>query len=106
MTELQKVFMRNLRLERNRAGLTQEQTAEKVGLAHKYYGSLELGYRFPSVQTIERLARAFGIAPYRLFMEREEASLPTSEVIRRYNRVLEVKHKKMLSEARAGFLKK
>jgi transcriptional regulator with XRE-family HTH domain len=56
MAGLQQTFIQNLRLERDRAGLTQEKVAEQAGIAHKYYNGIELGYRLPSFETIERIA--------------------------------------------------
>lgn len=107
MTELQKVFIANLKQERNSAGLTQEAIAEKIGITHKYYGALELGYKFPSVQTLEKIAKALDIAPYRLFVGRESRTeMDPAEVIDRYNLLLQAQYKKELVSVRKQFLEK
>lgn len=45
-----------LKEARLRAGLTQAQAAEKVGLAAGVYGRLERGGMMPSVQTLRRIS--------------------------------------------------
>jgi len=55
-------LIHRLKQLRKRAGLTQEQFAEKIGMSYKYYQHLEAG-RKPDLRlsTIERLARAHRI---------------------------------------------
>src|ERR1700686_2795482 len=45
---------------RNRAGLTQEELARKMGTSHPYVARLESGRTRPSMRTLERLAEATG----------------------------------------------
>jgi transcriptional regulator with XRE-family HTH domain len=51
-----------LRGARNRFGLTQEDVAERVGLAAEVYGRMERGTVLPSVPTLVRLANALGVS--------------------------------------------
>jgi transcriptional regulator with XRE-family HTH domain len=46
---------------RTRAGITQEEAAERVGLATEVYGRLERGNMLPSLPTLVRLCRALAI---------------------------------------------
>ena len=89
MARLQEVFCENLKKNRKRVGLTQEVLAEKIGVTPKYYGVIERGKKFPSVQIIENIADALGVAPYRLFIESAAIteSSPT-EIIDSYNSYL------------------
>lgn len=50
--------VRNLRLQ---AGLSQIQLAEKADLNFNYIGSIERGEKLASLETIARLAGAFGL---------------------------------------------
>jgi transcriptional regulator with XRE-family HTH domain len=50
-----------LKAARLRAGLTQAQAAEKVGLAAGVYGRLERGGMMPSVQTLRRISAALKV---------------------------------------------
>ncbi|WNG28432.1 helix-turn-helix transcriptional regulator [Cystobacter fuscus] len=46
---------------RTRAGFTQEEAAERVGLATEVYGRMERGNMLPSLPTLVRLCRALAI---------------------------------------------
>jgi len=50
-----------VREARRRAGLTQAALAEKAGVAKSTVGRIESGARKPSVELVERLARAAGL---------------------------------------------
>lgn len=52
---------------RKKAGLTQEQLAEKVKLSAKYIQFIESGNRVPSLKTLYKVANALGIKPQELF---------------------------------------
>jgi transcriptional regulator with XRE-family HTH domain len=55
-------LLRRLRHLRKRAGLTQEQFAERAGLSYKYYQQIEAGRKQDlRLSTLERLARAHRI---------------------------------------------
>ena len=56
----------NLRAERKRLGLTQEQVAERSGVHSTEVSRIEGGKRDPKVSTLERLARAVEVKPGRL----------------------------------------
>lgn len=105
VTKLQEVFASNLRAARKKSGLTQETLADKLGMSPKYLGTIERGLKFPSVQVIEQLAEALGVAPYELFME--PSSIPgtsPTEIIDAYNRFLEDRIKGDLKVAGKDFL--
>ncbi len=46
---------------RTRAGLTQEEVAERVGIATEVYGRLERGNMLPSLPSLMRLCRALAL---------------------------------------------
>ncbi len=68
MAELQAVFIQNLKRERGRLGISQLALAERAELSPGYIGEIESGRKFPSVDNVERLARALEVPPYRLYM--------------------------------------
>lgn len=107
MTALQKTFIKNLRNERKRAGFTQERMAEEAKIAHKFYNGIELGYRLPSFETIENLAKALRVSAYRLFLDAESLdNLPQTALIDSYNQLLEGLHGNHLSQAKTLFFRK
>jgi transcriptional regulator with XRE-family HTH domain len=54
------VLARELIAARARAGLTQEQLAQRMGTTRSAIARLESGRRMPGVRTLERLAEATG----------------------------------------------
>ncbi len=62
-----KVFGENLRSLRKKAGLSQEETADKAGIHVTYLSGVERGLRNPSVRNLRRLALALGIPTRELF---------------------------------------
>lgn len=54
-------FGLRLKKLRNKANLTQEMLAEKIGLTRDFIALLETGRRRPSVKTIQKLARVLKV---------------------------------------------
>jgi len=59
--------IRRLRLER---GLTQEELAARIRITRNYVGMIERQENSPTVAMLERIAKALGIEPVRLFDEK------------------------------------
>lgn len=69
MTRIQECFIENLKRERKKSGYSQERLAELIGCSPKYISALEIGKRFPSLDTLQKLIDVFNIEPYQLFRE-------------------------------------
>jgi transcriptional regulator with XRE-family HTH domain len=52
---------------RKRAGLSQDQLAEKVGIESKYLSRIEVGKRQPSLETLENIADGLQVQMKELF---------------------------------------
>jgi transcriptional regulator with XRE-family HTH domain len=52
---------------RKRAGLSQDQLAEKVGIEAKYLSRIEVGKRYPSLETLENIADSLEVEMKELF---------------------------------------
>lgn len=80
---IQKILADNLRSYRKRAGLTQEQLAEKSGLHRTYIGGIEQERINVSLKNIERIATALEIDPVLLLIraEQDEGGLPRQIVL-------------------------
>lgn len=52
--------------ERARLAWTQERAAAEAGLALRHYQRLEEGSANATLETLEKVARAFGVSPLRL----------------------------------------
>jgi transcriptional regulator with XRE-family HTH domain len=66
------VIGERLRLLREGRGLSQWDIEERTGLKRCYISRIENGHTVPSVETLEKMARAFDVPLYRLFYEGEE----------------------------------
>jgi transcriptional regulator with XRE-family HTH domain len=65
-TRLREILAKNVRLIRNKLGLSQEELADRAGLHRTYVGSIERGERNVSVDNIEKIAEALEVKPERL----------------------------------------
>lgn len=52
---------------RRQAGLSQDQLAERVGIDGKYLSRIEVGKRYPSLDTLEKMASALKVQMKELF---------------------------------------
>jgi len=62
-TTLRETLAKNIRLVRNKLGLSQEQLADEAGLHRTYIGSIERAERNVSVDNIEKIAKALKVKP-------------------------------------------
>jgi transcriptional regulator with XRE-family HTH domain len=66
-TPKRQAFADNVRLAREKAGLTQEQLAWAAGLHQTEIARIEGGRRNPGLETIFKVARGLGVSPAELF---------------------------------------
>lgn len=66
---LLRLFGRNLKYARGKAGLSQPQLASAANITEGYVSMLERGAKSPSLVTIANLAIALGIQPRQLVPE-------------------------------------
>lgn len=60
-----------IRAERKRVGWSQEELADQTGLNRAYVSDLENGRRTPNLDTLARLANAFGMKLSKLLVAAE-----------------------------------
>jgi transcriptional regulator with XRE-family HTH domain len=61
MADTKKLIGARIKELRRKAGLTQEELAERVGLDSRHLSRLEVGRHFPSLQSLERIAAALDV---------------------------------------------
>lgn len=66
---IRETFTKNLKYYRKQAGITQEKLAEAIDMNTSYIGAIEACGRFPSPETIDKIAAALSIRPSVLFDE-------------------------------------
>jgi len=68
MDSIKEVLARNLKINRQKLGLTQEKLADKADISTHYLAMVELARKFPSAGMLERLALALEIKTHELFI--------------------------------------
>ena len=58
MTDIRQILALNMKNYRKTLGMTQAKLAEMAGTTNNYIGLIEIGKRFPTVNMLERIAKA------------------------------------------------
>jgi transcriptional regulator with XRE-family HTH domain len=69
VNRFREALAKNIKKARNRTGLTQQDLAERCELSTSYLAAIEIGGKFPSSKTLDKLALALELKPYQLFLE-------------------------------------
>jgi len=69
MGNVRELLAKNIKKFRNILGVSQIEFAEKVGCSPTLIGKIETMKRFPSADTIDRIADALKVTPADLFMD-------------------------------------
>ncbi|MBI3374984.1 MAG: helix-turn-helix transcriptional regulator [Betaproteobacteria bacterium] len=77
MADTKKLVGARIKELRRQAGLTQEQLAERVGLDSRHLSRLEVGRHYPSLQSLERIARALDVRIVEFFQFPGEVTTAT-----------------------------
>ena len=72
------VISERLRAIREQKELSQGDIEERTGLKRCYVSRVENGHTIPSIETLEKMARALEIPMYQLFYDREAPPAPPS----------------------------
>ena len=83
MNILSKALLTNMKKARKRLGYSQEKLAELCDLSLSFVADLEVGRRFPSAETLIRIASSLDLKPYQLLMDESE-----DDVVRKYENVI------------------
>ena len=79
--DLEKSLGRKIRIARQRAGLTQEELAARVGRTSESISNIERGQQEPSIKTIQSLARELGVPAAEFFEDDEGGSARSGQRI-------------------------
>lgn len=70
--KLKTILGKNVKYHRYKKNFTQERLAELLKVSPNYIGRVERGQHSPSLEKIENIAKALGIKPFELFLERDD----------------------------------
>ena len=73
--DYQTLINKNIKNLRKRLGLTQEQFCEKIGISLQGLSNLERNRYQPTVDTIDKICKAFKVTPSELLVEPNEESI-------------------------------
>lgn len=68
--KLRRVVAQNLRRQRRKSGLSQEELADRAGLNRNYIVMIEREENSPTVDALEQISEALGVDPVILFQDR------------------------------------
>lgn len=74
MTDLHRSLAGNVKTFRQRMGWSQAELAERADLSVSYIGDIEAGIKWPGADKVEKIAGAFHIRPYQLFLNVQETA--------------------------------
>ncbi|MDR0472122.1 MAG: helix-turn-helix transcriptional regulator [Treponema sp.] len=66
----------NLKENRRKLGMTQEELAEKAGVSTHYIAMIETCKKYPKPDMLEQIAKTLEIAPYKLFSVESDPNEP------------------------------
>lgn len=70
MTKIQELLLTNMKEARVKLEYSQMKLAELSNLSTSYIGDIEIGKKFPSANSLQRIADALGLKPYQLFFDK------------------------------------
>jgi len=82
---IREVLAANLRENRRKLGMTQEELAEKADVSTHYIAMIEICKKYPKPDTLEQIAKALGIKPYKLFSVEND---PNEPLERLHNKII------------------
>jgi transcriptional regulator with XRE-family HTH domain len=80
--EMMKVFIFNMKKYRKKRRLSQLKLAVMLNTSTSYIGEIEINNKVPSMEMVEKIAKALEVEPFRLFVDdtsREEENTPIAD---------------------------
>ena len=98
--ELRKIFSANVREHRNKFRWTQVELSKKSGVSVNFINNIESGKKWASAATVLKLANAFNIEVYELYMPHDSFPDTFDSVLRKYTDNIQ----SAIDEARLDFM--
>lgn len=102
-TDIVRTFSNNLRAFRKAKGMSQSDLARVAGLGKAYISDIERQLRNPTIDSVERLARALGREPWELLFD--SAAVNERKQLSESNETLLMKsiHSRMFDNDKLGY---
>ena len=72
MTQIQQLLRQNMKEARKRFGYSQMKLAELCGVPTSFIGEIEIGRKFPSVNSLQKIADTLHMKPFELFLDTDD----------------------------------
>jgi len=82
--EMMKIFAFNMKKYRKKRKFSQMKLAEILNTSTSYIGEIEINNKAPSMEMVERIAKALEIEPFRLFVDDNNRGINDSHFADRY----------------------
>jgi transcriptional regulator with XRE-family HTH domain len=105
MTQFHELLIKNMKLHRKMRGYSQMKLAELCAVSPNYIGEIEMGRKFPSADTMERIVAALEIKPYQLFIDDNDAPGSVEEALTLYSEQLKDSLHGYVEEALKSYIK-
>ena len=89
------ILAANIKENRRKQGMTQEELAEKAGVSTHYIAMIETCKKYPKPDMLEQIAKTLGLEPYKLFSVEFD---PNEPLERLHQKIIE-DMKKIVNEA-------
>ncbi|NIZ19488.1 helix-turn-helix transcriptional regulator [Entomospira culicis] len=86
-TQFHQLLIKNLKTYRKKRGYSQMKLAQLCSVSPNYIGEIEMGRKFPSADTMDKIIFALNLKPYQLFFSEEDFSGLDEMLKDRYDRV-------------------
>jgi transcriptional regulator with XRE-family HTH domain len=70
--DMMRIFIFNMKKYRKKRRLSQMKLAEMLNTSTSYIGEIEINSKVPSMEMVERIAKALNVEPFRLFVDDED----------------------------------
>ena len=72
MISIRSLLAQNMRRARKQLRISQMELAERCQLSPSYVGEIELERKYPSAESLQKIADGLHMRPYQLFLEQED----------------------------------
>ena len=73
LNEIVRILSTNVKKIRELHGYSQIKFAERCDLSQSYIGDIEIGKKYPSADSLAKIANALGVEPYELFRKTHDS---------------------------------
>ena len=85
MANIREILAQNIKIQRQKLGITQPELAERANISTNFIGMIEQKRKFPAPEMLERIAAALEIETFELFTT---SSSPQAELKKLHTEIL------------------